>query len=362
MYLINLITNEGLRILEERGIKKILDSSFKDLDNYMLSGFPYDEKIEEYAKEHKIPNLLEKVKTDVINNQIESFIMYSGIIYDSLKDKLPKNLEENIKTAISAYYIYSDRFLKRVDYRGAYLWRDENSLNLIAGDMRGDMKIEQYDLTPEPQLNFLDYRPLIKKTGLKVVDGYYTEWIRTLSDFITFCCQIEKPVPFKDSWEKEFYNGNFEEMGYGEVAHEHIMELKHAKEEKEKSFVKVLPFTDNPKKHINPREGIYSINPIQSQGEFLSHPFIDKDDLVYLHEAKTGVEFLGGIWGNPGVRFTYKQIPNAIKGIVSCIQHNKSRCQPQDPGWIFKYFPYEKLESIKINQSNKKLKKIKINK
>ena len=340
-----ILTNKGLDTLKKTGLKKILDSSFPDLEHHMLHGFLYEDEIKEYANENKIPNLLEKVEAANLSNRTDSFIMHSEIICNLLKKKLPKNIEKEIKNAISAYYLYYDEFLKRLTYSGTYLWRDEDSLNIISGDTHGDMRIEQYDISQKSKPNLFNQDVLVKKTDLKLVDGYYSEWLRTLTDFITFCIQIKKPVPFKENWEKEFYKGFFEETEPGSVANSLIKEIKRAKENKEYSYVNVLPFTDNPKKHMDPKKSVYHIQPVISSGGYSFYPFIDKEELIYLSPSEKGVEFLNETWGNPGVRFNYEQIPNAIKGVVSCIQNHGSRCLPQDPGLVFKYFPYERLEN-----------------
>lgn len=347
-----LITNEGLKILEKIGIKKILDSSFDKLEHPMLYGHIFDDEIIDYGKEHKLPNLLEKVQADGELYTRDSFIIHSEIIYKLLKKKLPKNMKKDIKATISAYYLYYDRFLKQEGYRGSYFWRDKKFLNEIKGDIHGDMKITQYEISPSEQLDLFNYKSPIKKIdSLKLIDGYYPFWIKTLIDFITFCIQIKKPVPFKENWEKTFYNGNFEERNpeYSDRERE-IEDLKRAKEGEKYSYICVLPFCDNPLKNINPDKNIFHTHPIMSSGKYLSSPFIDKNELVYLHKTKKGIEFLGEKWGNPGVRFSYEQISNAIKGLVSCIQNNGSRNSPQDPGLVFKYFPYKRYKELnKIN-------------
>lgn len=338
-----IITNKGLDVLEETGLKKIIDSSLDDLLENIPKSYMYDEIIEEYSKEHGIPGLLEKVKSNNSLNTTDSFIMHSEIVCDLLKNKLPKNLEEDIKDAVSAYYIYYDKFLKMSGYRGRNLWRDEKFLNIIEGTIHGDMAIQQYDISPGPQLNLFGEECLVKKTDLILLNGYYTEWIKTLADFMTFCCQINKPVPFKDNWKEVFYDGNFKETEPGEVARQDIEHLKCAKEGKKFGWIKVLPFLDNPLKHINPKKDFFHTDPVCSENGYYSQPFIDKDNLVYLHETKNGVKFLEQIWGNPGIKFNYKQIGNCIKSIVKCIQGGASRSLPQDPGLVFKYFPYKKF-------------------
>ncbi len=335
-----LITNEGLKVLEESGLKEILDSCFKSLDDYMLSGAIYDDQIEEYAKEHGIPDLVEKVEEDGILGKRESFVMHSKIICDLLKDKLPKNIK-GLENAISAYYIYYDHFLKNRGYRGSYLWRDDNFLNIIEGDVHGDMYITQYDITSEPDL--FGSKSLVKKTEVKGVVGYYSDWPKTLIDFITFCLQIKKPVPFRNNWEKEFYKGDLKEEKPGCVAESCVKDLKYTKEGEKYSHIDVLPFVDNPFRHISKDKNAFHTQPIRSSGGFVSYPFIDGDNLVYLCKSKRGVEFLRETWGDPSVRFSYDQIPNAIKGVISCIQNHGTRCQPHDAGLIFKYFPYEKF-------------------
>ncbi len=345
-----IITNEGLKVLEEKGLKKILDSSFPDLEHHMLIALPYEDEIEEYAVEKKLPHLIEKVEEDGILDKRESFIMHSEIICDLLKKKLPKTINKDLKDCISAYYIYHDRFIKKIVSRDSYLWRDENSLNIIEGDIHGDMLIKQFDLSPDPNPDFFGYKPLFKKVDLRLVNGFYPEWIRTLSDFITFCIQTEKQVPFKESWGKEFYNGFFEETKAGEVADYYIDRLKWAKEGKEHSFVQLLPFVDNPKKQMNIEKGLCHIEPISADGGYLSFPFIENESLFYLHqveEGEKGVEFLDAVWGSPSVKFNYNHMEDAIKGVVTCIQKGSSRCQPQDPGLVFKYFPYERFKDLK---------------
>ncbi len=337
-----LITNEGLKVLEETGLKKICNESFEKLEHYLLTGHIYDDQIEEYAEEHGISDLLEKVEAEESWDKNEAFIMHSGIICSLLQDKLPKSLNNELKKAISAYWIYNNRFLK--PFNKSYLWRSNASLNQIESDVHGDMLIRQYDITTEP--NLFGDKPLVKKSELNLVNGFYPEWLRTLTDFIAFCCQIRKPVPFKDNWEEVFYNGKLEESNPGEVAKIYINDLKNAKQQEEYSFILVLPFVDNPLKQTNPEKGIYHINPVRSDGGYLSYPFIDGDNLVYLHEAERGTEFLNKTWGKPGVRFPYEQIGEAIKGIVTCIQKGGSRCLPPDPGLVFRHFPYERFQSL----------------
>ena len=340
-----IITNEGLKILEENGLKKIIDSSFEYLEENMPSSLIYDEDIDEYAKEHNLPDLLEKIEKDaeeyIFKN--DSFIMHSGIVYDLLKDKITKDVGKDLKYAVGAYYIYKNRFLDHIA-RTKYLWRGEQFLNIIEGDVHGDMMIKQYNVSPGPQSDLFGYKPLIQKTDLRLVNGFYPEWIRTLSDLITFCYQIGKPIPFKDNWEEIFYNGNLETIKPRGVASDFIGDLKRAKEYNEYSSISVLPFIDNPLKHISAKDSIFDIKPISSDGGYLSQPFIDKDSLVYLHESERGIEFLGHMWGKQGVRFSYEQIHHAIRGVVTCIQGGASRCSSQDPGLVFKYFPYERFE------------------
>ena len=342
-----LITNEGLKVLEEKGIKKILDDSFKSLDDYMLSSFPFDEDIKEYGAEHHLPNLLEKINEDEKKNipKEDSFIVRSGIIPNLLKKKLPKKLTSEIKDAISAYYIYWNRFLNKGFYRGHYLWRDDNFLNIVRGDTNGDMYLNQYTLKSFDS-TLIEENPLLIKASSYGVNGYYTEWIRMLPDFFSFCLQIGKPVPFKDDWEETFYHGHFEDTKAGEVASYLIERLQAAKERKEYSSIQVLPFIDDPMKHINLDKKIHYVHSVKSVSGFESMPFIDKESLVYLHKSKTGVEFIHETWGDLGVRFYYDQIHHAIRGIVSCIQNHGSRCMPHDPCLVFKYFPYERYEEI----------------
>ena len=339
------ITNEGLKVLEEKGLKKILDNSFKNFECDILMGYLYDDIIEDYAKEHGIPNLVEKVATDEFDRE-DSFIINSEIICNQLKDKLPKNINKELKDVISAYYIYYKNFFIMAGYKGDYIWRDEQFLNVIKGDVHGDMIIHQYDLSQDFQRDLFNYKPLVKKTGGTGINGFYPYWIEILSHFITFCCQIGKPVPFRDNWKEEFYNEKFEEIKPGEVASGLIEQLKNAKESKEYSFIQFLPFIDNPFKHINTKRNFFHIHPIRSDGGYESMPFIDKNNLIYLHKAEKGIEFLEERWGSLGVRFDYEQIEHAIRGVVSCIQKGGSRCIPKDPGLVFKYFPYEKFNDL----------------
>lgn len=339
-----LITNEGLKTLEESGLKKILDTSFKDLEqDYYFGGAIYDDEIERYAEEHKIPDLVERIEAEGEFDKSESFVMHSEIVCDLLKKKLPKNLTKELKDAISAYYLYFNRFLKRVGYRGSYLWRDDNFLNIIEGDTHGDMSIGQYDVSPEKNL-----KPLVKKTQGTGVNGYYSDWPKTLIDFITFCCQIKKPVPFRDNWREVFYNGTFneEEKEPGEVASFYIRNLRYAKEGEKYSHIGVLPFVNNPFRHVSTDKSCFFVQPIKSSDGFESFPFIDGNSLVYLRKSKEGIKVLEEIWGNPSVRFSYEQIHHAIKGVVSCIQNSGTRCQSYDAGLIFKYFPYKKFEEL----------------
>src|SRR3989344_2449687 len=131
----HLITNHGLEVLEKSGLKKILDGSFQDLEDYYLKGHIYDDEIEEYAQEHKIPDLLERIDDNF--NKNESFIVNSEIVLDLLKDKLPEDLESDVKQAISAYYIYHNKFYNMLARH--FFWRDEKSVNIIESDMQGDM-------------------------------------------------------------------------------------------------------------------------------------------------------------------------------------------------------------------------------
>ena len=342
----HLITNHGLEVLEKSGLKKILDGSFQDLEDYYLKGHIYDDEIEEYAQEHKIPDLLERIDDNF--NKNESFIVNSEIVLDLLKDKLPEDLESDVKQAISAYYIYHNKFYNMLARH--FFWRDEKSVNIIESDMQGDMCITQYNLShSDPQLDLFNYKHLIKKVEPKFVNAYYDEFIPTLIHFITFCCQIEKPVPFKDNWEEVFFNGNFEEGKPGEVAKSDIEHLKRAKQNEEYSWIKVLPFIDNPLKHIKSKKDIFHIHPIHSSGGYLSRPFIDGNDLVYLHLEERGIKVephREEKWGNPSVRFSYEQIGNAIEGIVRVIQKGGSRSLPEDCGLVFKHFPYERFNEI----------------
>ena len=342
-----ILTNEGLRVFEEKGLKKIIDDSFEHLNQNMMQGMPFEDDIDEYAKENNIPDLAEKIEEDetFYVDKRDSFIMHSEIACNLLKDKLPKNLEKDIKNAISAYYLYHDKFLSKFRLRGSYVWRDEQTLNCIMESIHGDMIIEQYDITPDKkQQDLFNYKPLVKRVEWRLLNGFYPEWINTLSHFITFCCQIGKPVPFRDTWEQIFYMGNLRETEPAEVAKHLIEGLKYAKEEKEYSHINVLPFIDNPLKHIKPEKNIFNIYPVRSNSGYASQPFIDKDTLVYLHQVEKGIKFLDARWGDSSVRFNYEQIQHAIKGVVTCIQKRASRCQPYDPGLVFKYFPYERFK------------------
>jgi len=342
----HLITNHGLEVLEKSGLKKILDGSFQDLEDYYLKGHIYDDEIEEYAQEHKIPDLLERIDDNF--NKNESFIVNSEIVLDLLKDKLPEDLESDVKQAISAYYIYHNKFYNMLARH--FFWRDEKSVNIIESDMQGDMCITQYNLShSDPQLDLFNYKHLIKKVEPKFVNAYYDEFIPTLIHFITFCCQIGKPVPFKENWEEIFFNENFTAEKPGEVAKNNIKELSSAKNKEEYSRIFVLPFVDNPLKYVNSEKRFYPIYPIKSSGGKFFYIVFSGNDLVYLYIAEKGIQvepYTEEKWGNPSVRFNYEQIGNAIEGIIKVIQKGGSRSFPEDCGLVFKHFPYERFNEI----------------
>jgi len=345
-----LITNHGLEVLEKKGLKKNLDDSFPDLEDYYLRGHVFDDDIEEYAQEHQIPDLQERIEADSEYLKNESFIINSEIILNLLKEKLPKNLQNDIKQSISAYYIYYNKILKGFRTQ-RYFWRDDKFLTELYSDIHGDMQIRQYDINTdlETEQDLFNYMPLVKKVNPNIINAYYDEFIPTLIHFITFCCQIGKKVPFKDNWEEVFFNGNFTAEKPGEVAKSDIDYLKSAKNKEESSMIFVLPFIDNPLKHVDPKKNIYIVHPIYSSGGYTSRPFIEGNELVYLHPKEDGIKVEPIIkqgWGNPSVRFNYDQTENAIEGIVKVIQKGGSRSPQEDCGLVFKHFPYERFKEI----------------
>ena len=64
-----MITDEGLDLLRRKGLTEILNSSFKEIDHYMLNTYPYEDSIDNYAKEHNLPKLKETIERDNDTNK-----------------------------------------------------------------------------------------------------------------------------------------------------------------------------------------------------------------------------------------------------------------------------------------------------
>jgi len=333
-----IITDAGLKVLEERGLKQVIDENFDELYYFNL-GVMYEEDIQEYIQNNRVnPLLVEKFSKDEVEDGDE-FRVFSYIIPNELArtGKIPSNLSDDLMTAIGAYFL-TKSYTEQFTGRGHYAFRNSQFLTCIHDDVHGDFFLQQYNHVPKKDLQprlFQDRSQLIKKLEEQDcgrLNGHYGYWIPFLTHLIYFCCQTSQEVPFKDNFNQVFYNRQLFPEEPGMMAEGEIERLKYQGEEDVK-IKECLPEYPGFEKQ---REQGWEF-----RGEMeKSQAFIINGNLVYCNLDEAGeIEFYQQKF-KPAVIFTPDMIEQAIYGTIKSIINGAGRNQPQDPGLVLKYFPY----------------------
>lgn len=341
-----IITDAGLKILEETGLRKVVDENFRGVTP--LSHF-YDEDIEDYIEKNRThPSYRAKIEAEIeaeeSHDSDDEFKIFSYIYPNELArtGKIPKNLPDDLMVAIGAYF--STKWWTEDISRRAYTFRNNQFQTCINGDTHGDFFLQQYNHVPKKDLQgklFEDRGPLIKK--LEEQDkgklyGHYDYWIEFLNQLIMFCCQEGIEVPFKNDWEQVFYDGKLPSDEPGSVSEFTINNFKKGDIEFLKNCLPRLPGWEKQK--------VNGWNPLEGEIEN-SRAFIIGGNLVYCNQDKEGqIEFACNRYSKPKVIFTPDMIKETIYGTMTLIRDGTGRNQPQDPGLVMRYFPYH-LYSLK---------------
>jgi len=345
-----IITDAGLSILEETGLKKLVDENFKELLNEHPSMW-YDDEQEEYSRTHRVhPSLAEEDEQDDLGRMDEKFLVFSFLYPNVLVEqgKISDRLNDTVMAAIGVYVqtkYHTEGLFK--DWRA---WRNPTFHTTIHPDIHGDFFLQQYNHKPDDSQKslFLDCEPLIKRLKQKDIGmlyGHYNYWIDFLESLICYCCQTRQEVPFRHDFEKVFYNGNLPDEKPGMVAEMPIVQLRDWTKDAKTNWKPCLPVLPDFQKQID--DGWLFEGQIEN-----SQAFILDGNLVFCDKDEHGpIKFTNyGNFSKPVVVISPDMVREAVRGTMELmIEGHAGRVMPHDPGLILKYFPYhlfEKSEDI----------------
>ena len=341
-----IVTDAGLSVLEETGLKKIVDENFKGLISEH-QGFWYDDQQEEYSRTHRThPNLTEDEQNDLIRAD-EKFLIFSFLYPNTLVEqgKISDKLNDNIMAAIGTYV--QTKYHTEGMFKDKRTCRNPTFHTVIHPDVHGDFFLQQYNNQPDDSQRFLfsGCEPLIKRLKQKDIGmlyGHYNYWINFLESLVLYCCQTEQEVPFRHDFEKVFYNGKLPDEEPGIVARMPIEQLRDWT--REANWKPCLPTLPDFQKQID--DGWMLEGQIEN-----SQAFIRDGNLVFCDKDTNGsIEFEHNKWGNPCVTITPDMVREAVRATMELmIEGHAGRVMSHDPGLIMKHFPYhlfEKSENI----------------
>lgn len=339
-----IITDAGLEILEERGLKKIVDENFKELINEHM-GMWYDDQQEEYARTHRThPSLAQESEQDNFRIGDEKFKVFSFLYPNTLVEqgKISDKLSDGIMAAIGAYV--QTKYNTEGTFNDQYEWRTPTFHTVIHPDVHGDFFLQQYNHKPDNSQKFLfpGCEPLIKKLkqeDIGMLNGHYDYWINFLESLLYYCCQTKQEVPFRNDFEKVFYNGKFSDKKPGMVADMPITQLKDWTRDAKVKWKPCLPVLPDFQKQVD--DGWMLEGQIEN-----SQAFILNGNLVFCSQDNSGpIEFIHKKYSSPKVFLTPDMIKEAVYGTMKLMTSGRAgRVEPHDPGLILKYFPYHLFE------------------
>jgi len=329
------ITDKGIKLLLETGFFADVSREAQEAISAERGHF-YFEDIDEYLRNHRSsPRFREKLLDELEDN--DEFRIFSFMYANDLveRGKIPSNLPDNLMTAISGF-VNTEKWTNQ-RYRHNFRHINDRFITCVNGDTHGDFFLQQYNYVfDDSEFLFPEASPLVKKLKQKDIGklyGHYDYWTGFLEHLILYSLQIKKEVPFRENFEEVFYRGNLPSETPGMVLSPALETLKFRAKEKK---IFGIPLYPGWKKQ---RDSGWSFT---GQIE-KSRGFIMDGNLVYCDEDSNGnIEFgYYGKFSSPRVFITPDMIKPLMIGTITLIRDGAGRNQPQDPGLIMKYFPYD---------------------